>query len=215
VIAAPVLEHAGRARVVANGYAETDGGFVVALGAPRMPNGMSATAPLGAMVELRGEPVWDPKPVVRARPPLPGDPRVDPFAAALVARDAGAARAEAERLIGLGPGLTPEGDDLVAGALAISAVLYGELPGVLPGDLRERTTRLSATLLELAARGAVMEPVHGLLGPRWEAALRRLLRVGHSTGRAYAGAVGAVMRCSSPAPDPPGRHRRAAVGRGS
>jgi Protein of unknown function (DUF2877) len=193
VIAAPVLEHGGRARVVAKGYAETDDGFVVALGAPLMPNGMSDTAPIGALVELRGEPVWDPRPVVRARPPLPGDPRVDGLADALVARDAAAACAEAERLIGLGPGLTPEGDDLVAGALAISAVLHGELPGVMPNDLRARTTRLSATLLELAARGAVMQPVHELLTPDWRAALRRLARVGHSTGRAYAAGAGAVL----------------------
>jgi hypothetical protein len=118
---------------------------------------------------------------------------VDAFAAALIARDAVAARAQAERLIGLGPGLTPEADDLLAGAVAISAVLHGELPGVLPDDLRERTTRLSATLLELAARGAVMEPVHGLLTPDWRVALRRLARVGHSTGRAYAAGAGAVL----------------------
>jgi Protein of unknown function (DUF2877) len=193
VIAAPVLEHAGPARVVARGYAECDDGFVVALGAPLMPNGMSTTAPIGATVELRGAPVWDPVPVGRARPPLPGDPRVDAFAAALVARDAPAARAEAERLIGLGPGLTPEGDDLLAGALAVSAVLHGQLPGVLPDDLRARTTKLSATLLELAARGAVLEPVHGLLTPGWRAALTRLQHVGHSTGRAYAAGAGAVL----------------------
>jgi hypothetical protein len=193
VIAAPVLEHAGPARVVANGYAEAGDGFVVALGAPGMPNGMTATAPLGGTVALRGAPVWDPVPVVRMRPPLPGDPRVDLFAAALVARDAPGARAEAERLIGLGPGLTPEGDDLLAGGLAVAAVLHGPLAGVLPPDLRERTTKLSATLLELAARGAVMEPVHGLLRPGWRGAMRRLQQVGHSTGRAYAAGAGAAL----------------------
>jgi hypothetical protein len=194
VIAAPVLEHAGPARVVARGYAECDDGFVVALGAPLMPNGMSATGPLGATVELRGSPVWDPVPKLRARPPIAGDPRVEAFAAAIAARDAGAARAEAERLIGLGPGLTPEGDDLLAGALAVAAVVHGPLEGVLPADLRERTTKLSATLLELAARGAVMEPVHGLLTCQWRAALQRLQTVGHSTGRAYAGGAGAALR---------------------
>jgi hypothetical protein len=193
VIAAPVLEHAGPARVVARGYAEAEDGFVVALGAPGMPNGMTATAPLGGTVALRGAPVWDPVPVVRMRPPLPGDPRVDLFAAALVARDAPGARAEAERLIGLGPGLTPEGDDLLAGGLAVAAVLHGPLAGVLPPDLRERTTKLSATLLELAARGAVMEPVHGLLRPGWRGAMRRLQQVGHSTGRAYAAGAGAAL----------------------
>jgi Protein of unknown function (DUF2877) len=193
VIAAPVLEHAGPARVVAKGFAETADGFVVALGAQGMPNGMTACAPPGATVALRGAPVWDPVPVARVLPPLPGDRRVDPFAAALAARDAAGARAEAERLIGLGPGLTPEGDDLLAGALAVAAVLHAPLAGVLPPDLRERTTRLSATLLELAARGAVMEPVHGLLKPGWRGALRRLYQVGHSTGRAYAAGAGAAL----------------------
>jgi hypothetical protein len=118
---------------------------------------------------------------------------VDAFADALASRDPHGARAEAERLIGLGPGLTPEGDDLLAGALAVSAVLHGELPGVLPPDLRARTTTLSATRLELAARGAVMEPVHGLLAPGWQGALERLHGVGHSTGRAYAAGAGAVL----------------------
>jgi len=82
---------------------------------------------------------------------------------------------------------------LLAGALAVAAVLHGPLAGVLPADLRARTTKLSATLLELAARGAVMEPVHGLLTPGWRAALSRLQHVGHSTGRAYAAGAGAVL----------------------
>jgi Protein of unknown function (DUF2877) len=193
VIAAPVLEHEGPARVVAQGYAEAEDGFVVALGAPLMPNGMTDAAPVGAGVQLRGAPVWDPVPTAHFLPPLPDDPRVAPFAAALAARDAAGARTQAERLIGLGPGLTPEGDDLLAGALALSAVLHGPLHGVLPRDLRARTTKLSATLLELAARGAVMEPVHGLLTREWRAALNRLERVGHSTGRAYAAGAGAAL----------------------
>jgi Protein of unknown function (DUF2877) len=221
-IAAPVLEHAGRGRVggVVGGvaYLELEDGFVLAVtapGVPPMPNGIGLAArparwpSPGAAVELGpgrlvangfevrwppgAAPVWDPVPVVTARPPLSGDPRVAPFAAALAARDAEGARVAAAPLIGRGGGLTPEGDDLLAGALAVSAALAGELAGVLPLDLRTRTTLLSATLLELAARGAVMEPVHGLLGPRWEAALGRLRRVGHSTGRAYAAGAGAVL----------------------
>jgi hypothetical protein len=56
---------------------------------------------------------------------------------------------------------------------------------------------LSATLLELAAAGQVVEPVQGLLDlsdageRRWPSALRRFERIGHSTGPAYAAAVGA------------------------
>ncbi|MDP8977290.1 MAG: DUF2877 domain-containing protein, partial [Actinomycetota bacterium] len=57
------------------------------------------------------------------------------------------------------------------------------------------TTALSATLLELAARGEVVEPARPLLdlgadGAAWRRALRRLLGVGHSTGRAYALGIG-------------------------
>jgi hypothetical protein len=86
------------------------------------------------------------------------------------------------------------GDDrLAATAAVVAAGRWPEreawLRAVVPADLRARTTALSATLLELAARGQVIEPVHGLFGPHWRAALARLLRIGHSTGPAYATAA--------------------------
>ena len=62
----------------------------------------------------------------------------------------------------------------------------GDLVAALIGaDLRARTTSLSATLLELAARGMGPEPLQALLAGD-PGALARLLRLGHSTGRAYA-----------------------------
>jgi hypothetical protein len=125
----------------------------------------------------------------------------------LEGRDPEVARRAVDLLIGRGPGLTPEGDDLVAGAAAAVAAL-GDAAGwsagareqwlaaVRPATLRRLTTPLSATLLELAAGGQVVEPVHGLLdlrgGERWAGALDRLLSIGHSTGPAYAAAVGAT-----------------------
>jgi hypothetical protein len=98
----------------------------------------------------------------------------------------------ARALIGRGPGLTPEGDDTVAATAAVVAVgpwpaaeKAAWLSAALGPDLRERTTSLSATLLELAAEGQVAEPLQALLAGR-PSALARLLRIGHSTGRAYA-----------------------------
>jgi hypothetical protein len=121
--------------------------------------------------------------------------------------DAGLAAEAAEALSGRGPGLTPEGDDLlaaVAGTLVVLGPVVGlgaevleGLAGALVGG-RGRTTALAGTLLELAGRGLVMEPAGRLLelsaaGERgWPSALRRLERVGHGSGRAYALGIGAA-----------------------
>jgi hypothetical protein len=121
-------------------------------------------------------------------------------------REPAGARAVGEALVGRGGGLTPEGDDLVAGAAAVVAAGPWDaadkaawLEALIPQDLRRRTTALSATLLELAVTGRIAEPVHGLFGPHWRPALDRLLRLGHSTGRAYAlGAATAATRLRGP-----------------
>jgi hypothetical protein len=122
-------------------------------------------------------------------------------------RDPEAAAAAARVLVGRGPGLTPEGDDLlaaVAGTLAVlgpTTDLDGPALAALLAALAPapgRTTALSATLLELAARGLLAEPAGRLLdlGPAgetaWPAALRRLERLGHGSGRAYAAGIAAA-----------------------
>jgi hypothetical protein len=101
--------------------------------------------------------------------------------------DPARAAAAGVALVGRGPGLTPEGDDLVAGAAAVLAArgCYAFAAALVGTDLRRRTTRLSATLLELAAAGLGPEPLQALLAGE-PAALERLVRLGHSTGRAYA-----------------------------
>jgi hypothetical protein len=115
---------------------------------------------------------------------------------------------DAHALLGLGSGLTPEGDDLLAGAAAAVAALEpwdadtraAWLAAAAPPDTRARTTALSATLLELAAQGRAIEPLHALLdlhSERWAPALGRLERLGHSTGRCYAAAVGAAAVLAS------------------
>jgi hypothetical protein len=114
----------------------------------------------------------------------------------------------AGELLGLGSGLTPEGDDLLAGAAAAVASLEpwdagtraAWLAAAAPPEARARTTALSATLLDLAGRGQAIEPLHALLDlehERWAPALERLVRLGHSTGRCYAAAVGAAAVLAS------------------
>jgi hypothetical protein len=112
---------------------------------------------------------------------------------ALRSGDAGARHRAALALLGRGPGLTPEGDDLLAGA-CVTAAAAGD-PLVLPSGLRALTTPLSATLLELAAAGAGPKPVHALLhlgDERWRGALSELEGLGASSGRAIALGVGAA-----------------------
>jgi len=127
---------------------------------------------------------------------------------AIADRDAGEAALAAELLVGLGGGLTPEGDDVLAATAAV-VVAVGDATGLAgaararwlaalaPPDLHDQTTALSATLLALAAEGRIAEPVHPLLDPgdaHWREALARLEATGASTGRAYAVAVGATLR---------------------
>lgn len=127
---------------------------------------------------------------------------------ALKGRDGHRARQAATLLLGRGGGLTPEGDDLLCGALASTAAFATPctfeglqraafVEGLVPGDLRTRTNSLSATLVELAAGGLVIEPVQHLCDlsqppGRWRPDLNRLLSFGHSTGRAWALGIGAA-----------------------
>ena len=123
-------------------------------------------------------------------------------------RDPEPAARAARELLGRGPGLTPEGDDLlaaVAGTLAVLGTAAGWDRPILAGTLAAlvaqapaRTTALSATLLELAARGRLAEPAGRLLDldpggeAAWPAALARLERLGHGSGRAYAAGIAAT-----------------------
>jgi len=133
---------------------------------------------------------------------------LDPLFRAVRGRDPALAAGAARGLLGRGPGLTPEGDDLlaaVAGTLAVLGPAAGWDRSVLGGFLaalvepaRERTTALSATLLELAAQGRLAEPAGRLLDLKpdgeaaWPAALARLERLGHGSGRAYAAGIAAT-----------------------
>jgi hypothetical protein len=193
IAAGPVV---GRRGVVAGvgrdaAYA-VDEGFVVVLtvARPVLPNG--AQVPelphVGEAVVVRADEVWDPTIRVGDVEAVADGP--EDLVRAVAERDVEAAAAAGARLIGRGSGLTPEGDDLVCGVAAVVAALDWAskeewLGALIGGDLRRRTTALSATLLELAVRGMGPEPLQAWLAGD-ASALARLEAIGHSTGRAIA-----------------------------
>jgi len=113
------------------------------------------------------------------------------------ASDHDAATTAATSLLGVGPGLTPSGDDVLAGfltgaaAFGLDATALREATEVLAPA---RTTALSAALLWHAARGECIDELAGLAaeltdqrprGPELARhAVSRLLSVGHSSGAA-------------------------------
>jgi hypothetical protein len=210
IAAAPIVGRrfriVGRGREAAYG---DDGGFVAVFSEepPLLPNGgqVRRLPSVGDEVVAVGE-VWDPTLRVVAADLVADGP--DDLVEAVESRDPSLAAAVGARLIGRGGGLTPEGDDLLAGAAAVVAsapwpeALKEAWLGALVGeDLRRRTTALSATLLELAIRGMGPEPLQALLaGDR--SAYDRLVALGHSTGRAIArgaavGLLGLDMRAQT------------------
>jgi uncharacterized protein DUF2877 len=119
----------------------------------------------------------------------------DPWRPALRRAEAALGRADlagtAAALGGLGPGLTPAGDDALAGILLARRALAGANaePELLAVARSVNTTELSGALLAWAARGQAVEPVHGLLGalaagdrPAAAAAVERVAALGASSG---------------------------------
>lgn len=113
---------------------------------------------------------------------------------------------EAQALIGLGPGLTPSGDDYFGGVL-IGLHQFGRQPQAqsLWRWLKPRLARtgdISAAHLEAAAGGEGHEALHRciealcLLAPDWEGALAALDSVGHCSGWDGLAGVAAVARVS-------------------
>jgi len=104
---------------------------------------------------------------------------------------------DAERLLGLGPGLTPSGDDYLGGVMvALRRLDRGAQADALwhwlEPRLTERTSAISAAHLAAAAQGEAHEALHEVLNGRLE--FDRLDAVGHGSGwDALAGAM-AVLR---------------------
>jgi hypothetical protein len=93
-------------------------------------------------------------------------PILDRLRAALLAGDPRATVLAAWGLIGLGPGLTPSGDDVLVGIEAALHALDDPAAGFL-GDaihhVDDRTTVIAATLLRHAAAGEFAERIHVLV----------------------------------------------------
>lgn len=129
-------------------------------------------------------------------PLLPVQSAVHRLCAALRASDAPSAIQAGEALLGFGTGLTPSGDDLLCGVLLGLARWGGALGLVVPPGFssslveraRQRTTALSASLLEAAAQGMADERLllaaDGLLtaAASPEAIAQALLGYGNSSG---------------------------------
>lgn len=93
------------------------------------------------------------------------------------------------RIIGLGYGLTPSGDDSVIGALAYTRLFHPYTHRQLShavSHLLDRTTMVSATYLRHGARGhfsnLLADTLRGFYDTPSPDALRRLLRTGHTSG---------------------------------
>ncbi|MCO6005789.1 DUF2877 domain-containing protein [Actinoallomurus purpureus] len=131
---------------------------------------------------------------------LSGHPVPGVLADSCAAGDLAHAVDAAERIVGLGPGLTPSGDDALAGLLLALRLLGGAVPGggravwladwigaAVTAYACERTTALAATLLQCAARGqASVEAaavLRGIAGQEpLEPAAHRLIDIGHTSG---------------------------------
>ena len=140
---------------------------------------------------------------------LPGSlsTNLDRLRLALATGDHDGARRAVDAMLGLGPGLTPAGDDAVAGLL-LAVHHLGEPREPAVARLRahvlaaapRRTNGVSAALLSQAAKGYAAPQVIAVLdalgtGPALGAAVSALLRLGHTSGSdlAHGIAAGALL----------------------
>lgn len=160
---------------------------VVCVGLPeavRLPYGVVVDALPSGPVSLAPRRWWRPDRPVGLAPPSPA--RVATWTRRLPPPDPA-------RLLGRGAGLTPDGDDVLAGLLvAAAAVDDPRLPGWLAATrsvlAARRTTAVSVGMLHAALDGWSAPPlaaaVRALCGPDDPApAVDALLAVGHSSGR--------------------------------
>jgi hypothetical protein len=119
---------------------------------------------------------------------------------ALLESDKDAIQANAYALLGLGPGLTPAGDDFLCGLLVGLRVLGSRAPQhtnwaaslctllseMVEREAPRRTNALSRTLLVQAGRGVAVEPLLDVLCTLGSGAplrgIETLLAIGHSSG---------------------------------
>ncbi len=100
----------------------------------------------------------------------------------------------AQRLIGLGPGLTPSGDDFLCGVMIVLRALrrfevLDRISDAILNQAQERTNKISRAHLECAAKGQGAGALHEMIsvtdgkdGARLRSALHTLARIGHTSG---------------------------------
>lgn len=98
---------------------------------------------------------------------------------------------QAARLGGRGPGLTPEGDDVLAGLLLVASARGGDTERLATIAAGVRTTTIASAFLNWAARGQCIAPAHEALAEliahgvhASTPACTRLTAIGASSGRA-------------------------------
>lgn len=116
------------------------------------------------------------------------------FCGGLSNRDVFQVKSAARSLAGLGPGLTPAGDDFLVGALHALWAINGtnqavELSETIVDVADPRTTQLSAAWLRAAARGEACERWHRLIdallsgnAKAISSAARCIIATGHTSG---------------------------------
>jgi hypothetical protein len=108
-----------------------------------------------------------------------------------------------EDLIGLGPGLTPSGDDFLVGALALLDALgeretHAALARAITGASLARTSPLSRCFLKAAAAGHIDENLHRAVSSVMvgdiDSAVAAAGQIGHSSGWDMMAGIGTVLR---------------------
>jgi len=155
-----------------------------------MPNGIECSitlrtgeeAAIGGGVLRAGDrevlsgPIWDSRPETRVL--LDASPQQD---------------LDVATLVGIGPGLTPLGDDVLIGFVAGRVLFHEDIARAarIARAAAGRTTSLSSTLLFHASRGELPEQAHRLLEV---GDTDGLLSFGHSSGRGIL--LGLALACS-------------------
>ena len=144
-------------------------------------------------------------------------PRLDALAQALWRQDVAAFEAASLRVLGLGHGLTPSGDDLLGGiffTLAYAPITpwHSAMPGLharIRRTAESATNPISAALLDDLMRGSSYRVLHDVLdafhagepGPITDA-VDRLVRLGASSGGDMLAGVFLALQICEPPADP-------------
>ncbi len=135
--------------------------------------------------ELRITRLADPRATTIGRHGTPRSGPTTPLTSAFdLPADGRLTTAHLDRLLGRGPGLTPLGDDVLAGWFA-TRVALGAPDAALAGAVRRRlgvTTLLSATLIDCALHGEVLPQLGAWLADPGPATRDTLLAVGATSG---------------------------------